>query len=199
MLFISKDNLKQIFSYLILNSSPYYSLLLKCVNKEWKEIVEQEQDFQFQKQWFEEHHFYSFVQDFICHCGENVEFQFHSYSQKYILPVCARFGYLELIKWIFEKQDRKIKIEIENQNQLIAINIDELSCGNAVFNGHLECLKYLHENGCPWDEWSCYFAASCGYLDILKYLHENNCPYDKEICLKKAKNQEIKNYTLSFM
>ena len=23
---------------------------------------------------------------------------------------------------------------------------------SAAENGHLECLKYAHENGCPWDE-----------------------------------------------
>ena len=24
----------------------------------------------------------------------------------------------------------------------------------AAENGHLECLKYAHENGCPWNEWT---------------------------------------------
>ena len=25
-------------------------------------------------------------------------------------------------------------------------------CEEAAENGHLECLKYAHEHGCPWDE-----------------------------------------------
>jgi len=40
-------------------------------------------------------------------------------------------------------------------------------------------LKYLHENGCPWNE-KCYeFALEKGNLKLLKYLHENGCPWNK--------------------
>jgi len=39
-------------------------------------------------------------------------------------------------------------------------------------------LKYLHENGCPWDEGTCEAAARNGHLDVLMYLHENGCPWD---------------------
>lgn len=45
--------------------------------------------------------------------------------------------------------------------------------------GHLECLKYAHENGCEWDIWTCSGAAKDGHLDCLKYAHENGCPWDK--------------------
>jgi len=33
--------------------------------------------------------------------------------------------------------------------------LNEKCCENASLNGHLECLKYLHENGCPWNKESC--------------------------------------------
>ena len=33
-------------------------------------------------------------------------------------------------------------------------------------------MKYLHENGCPWDESACAAAAFCEHLECLKYLHE---------------------------
>ena len=43
----------------------------------------------------------------------------------------------------------------------------------------LECLKYLHENECPWDAGACGEAARRGHLECLKYLHENGCPWDE--------------------
>jgi len=38
-------------------------------------------------------------------------------------------------------------------------------------------MKYLHENGCPWNEECCENASKTGHLEVLKYLHENKCPY----------------------
>ena len=46
----------------------------------------------------------------------------------------------------------------------------------AAKNGHLECLKYAHENGCPWDGETCSEAAENGHLECLKYARENGCP-----------------------
>ena len=40
----------------------------------------------------------------------------------------------------------------------------------------LECLKYLHENGCPWNEEVCCYAARGGHFEILNYLHAKGCP-----------------------
>ena len=53
-------------------------------------------------------------------------------------------------------------------------------CKNAARNGHLECIKYLRENGCPWDEETCSSAAFYGHLDCLQYAYENGCPYPNE-------------------
>ena len=48
----------------------------------------------------------------------------------------------------------------------------------AASRGHLEVLKYLHENGCPWDEKTCEAAAVGGdyHLDVLEYARANGCP-----------------------
>ncbi len=45
-----------------------------------------------------------------------------------------------------------------------------------VYGGRLDCLKYAHENGCPWHPYATAAAAE-GYLDCLKYAHENGCPW----------------------
>ncbi len=48
--------------------------------------------------------------------------------------------------------------------------------------GRLDCLRYAHENGCPWDETTCRYAAQYGHLDILRYAHENGCPWNESTC-----------------
>ena len=48
----------------------------------------------------------------------------------------------------------------------------------AAKNGHLDCLKYAHENGCPWDRITIGMASENGHLDCIKYAHENGCPWD---------------------
>ncbi len=68
---------------------------------------------------------------------------------------------------------------------------DEKTCYRAALNGHLECLRYAHENGCPWDEETCWRAAKKGQLECLKYAHENGCPWDEETCSQAAKNGHL--------
>ena len=56
---------------------------------------------------------------------------------------------------------------------------DEEATESAADGGHLDCLKYLHEKGCPWNEGATKFAAANGHLDCLKYLHEKGCPWGR--------------------
>jgi hypothetical protein len=49
----------------------------------------------------------------------------------------------------------------------------------AVRTGNLENMKWLRENGCEWDEGSFATAAECGNLEVMKWLKENKCPWDK--------------------
>jgi hypothetical protein len=65
------------------------------------------------------------------------------------------------------------------------------SCTAAARGGHLECLKYLHENGCPWDEETCGRAAAFGHLECLKYLYENGCPWDERVCGSAARGGNL--------
>jgi hypothetical protein len=64
-------------------------------------------------------------------------------------------------------------------------------CDKAVEIGNLECLKYAHENGCPWNEKTCRCAAMNGYLDCLKYAFENGCPWNKDTCSCAAMNGHL--------
>lgn len=85
----------------------------------------------------------------------------------------------------------------------------KLTTRSAALNGHLNCLKYAHENGCPWDIETTKYAVMGGHLDCLIYAHKNGCPWDPETaqyaasycnfeCLKYAlEHQEI--YDLRIM
>ena len=50
------------------------------------------------------------------------------------------------------------------------------TCYCAAMFGHLPALKYLHENGCPWDNRTCFRAASYKHWDCLQYAVDNKCP-----------------------
>ena len=56
--------------------------------------------------------------------------------------------------------------------------VDEWTCKCAARYGHLECLKYLHEEAkAPWDSHTAEWAAQNGHLHILEYLVERK--YDQ--------------------
>ena len=55
-------------------------------------------------------------------------------------------------------------------------------------NGYLNCIKYAHENGCPWDEDTCSYASENGHLECIKYARENGCLWNEETCSYAALN-----------
>ena len=59
---------------------------------------------------------------------------------------------------------------------------DEMVCMKAVASGHIECLRYAHENGAPWNEDVCTMASISGHLDCLRYAHENGAPWNEGTC-----------------
>lgn len=54
---------------------------------------------------------------------------------------------------------------------------DEYTTSIAAGRGYLQCLSYLHENGCPWTDHTTKTAAAYNQLDCLKYAHEHGCPW----------------------
>jgi hypothetical protein len=61
----------------------------------------------------------------------------------------------------------------------------------AAKNGHLDCLRYLHEHGCPWGFRESAECAEGGHLDCLQYLHEQGCPLDKWTITNAAENGHL--------
>ena len=59
---------------------------------------------------------------------------------------------------------------------------------HAAHNGHLSVLKYLHENGCPWDMGTCYYAAQNKHWDCLQYAVDNKCPEWEEYAERHAEH-----------
>jgi hypothetical protein len=73
---------------------------------------------------------------------------------------CSRIPYtnkLELLKWA--REEKKCKW-------------DKYTINMAAFIGNLEMVKYCVANQCPIDTSACAYAAGKGHLEVLKYLHE---------------------------
>ena len=51
--------------------------------------------------------------------------------------------------------------------------LDSTVCDIAVINGHLDCIKYAHEHGCPFSRNIVSYAAMYGHLDCLQYVWEH--------------------------
>nr|UMO79265.1 Ankyrin repeat domain containing protein [Pandoravirus aubagnensis] len=53
---------------------------------------------------------------------------------------------------------------------------DEGACSAAASSGHLDCLAFLHDNGCPWDAWTLVAADCNGHVDCGDYARAHGCP-----------------------
>ena len=62
----------------------------------------------------------------------------------------------------------------------------EYLCQAAASGGHLEELKVLRADGCPWDKWTCAWALKGGHLVVLQWLRSNGCPWDEQTCSRAA-------------
>jgi hypothetical protein len=91
-----------------------------------------------------------------------------------------------------QETERELAKEVENRiEEALSAGVWHQSCTAAAEGGHLERLKYLHENECAWDKYTCLAAAEGGHLECLKYLHENGCGWDKYTCLAAAKGGHL--------
>jgi hypothetical protein len=117
----------------------------------------------------------------------------------------AKTNKLELLKWAREEKKCKwdewtinaaaYKGNLEMVKYCVAnaCPIDADACAYAAFNGHLECLKYLHEEAeAPWDSSTATWAAENGHLHILEYLVERKYDqFGESACVLAAENGHL--------
>ncbi|CAL6305957.1 unnamed protein product [Bathycoccus prasinos] len=99
----------------------------------------------------------------------------------------AQTNKLELLKWIREE---KSNLEMVKYCVAKKCPIYEYTCACAAGGGHLEVLKYLHEEvKAPWDFLTATWAARNGHLHILEYLVERKFDkYNERACERAAEN-----------
>jgi len=97
-------------------------------------------------------------------------------SVKYIVDImtaCAKGNSLEIAKWFYLRYGTNCMT-------------DKASVNTAIINGHFDFVKWLRNNGCPWDSDACTYAAQNGRLEILQYLCEKWCPWSITDCFYQA-------------
>ena len=112
---------------------------------------------------------------------------------------------LELLKWAREEkkcewEEYTINVAAKQDNMEMLkycvaneCPIDVWACAFAAENGHLECLKYLHEEvKAPWDSGTADWAAENGHLHILEYLVERKYDqFDEYACACAAEDGHL--------
>ena len=92
--------------------------------------------------------------------------------------VAAKGGQLKVLQWLRSEAGGKFRWDSD-------------TCKIAAENGHLDVLKYAHQNGCPWNKYTCAYAASKGRLEVLKWARQNGCKWDAEIYANAAENGHL--------
>ena len=64
-------------------------------------------------------------------------------------------------------------------------------CAKGAGSGNLELLKWMRENGCPWDKFTCSAAAHGGQLEVLQWARANRCPWDEYTCTCAARRGNL--------
>ena len=74
----------------------------------------------------------------------------------------------------------------------MAPSIASWGAARAAEGGHLEVLKWLRAEGCPWDAWVCARAACGGHLEVLNWLQAEGCPREENACTEAAASEATK-------
>jgi len=74
--------------------------------------------------------------------------------------------------------DLALLISLHEQGCEMEMGWNEDTIAWTAYGGQIDCLQYLHENGCEWNEKTTNNAAVSGNLDCLQYALINGCPYN---------------------
>jgi len=97
---------------------------------------------------------------------------------EYLWEKAAYHGRLEIMRW-FLSVERAGKSDFEWPYGL---------CNLSARSGHLESLKWLRGEGCPWGSSTPNVSVESGDLEILKWTLENGCSYNARTLLLLAKH-----------
>lgn len=114
----------------------------------------------------------------------------------------ARYGHLECLQYAFQQGcplgtaacETVVHNNVHCLRYIFVVSphsIGHASAREAARHGQLECLKFLHENGCAWQSDTTLMAARYGHLQCLKYAHENGCAWHPELRTEAAHNGHL--------
>lgn len=59
---------------------------------------------------------------------------------------------------------------------------DYCTCADAAAEGNVKCLQYAHKHGSAWNDAVCSFAGRYGHIACVRYARENGCPWSPRFC-----------------
>lgn len=126
-------------------------------------------------------------------------FSFTKKNRASVCEVCSQFQneipYIRKLRSVLESAKNQMITRAADHGLLDVLQFlhKDLSlpwnvnaCAAAASNGHIDCLAYLHKNGCPWDASTLQSAGTGGHLACLKYAHSHGCPHNNMIVISGA-------------
>jgi hypothetical protein len=106
----------------------------------------------------------------------------------------AQYGHIKSLQYLHETHGCQIN---NNACCLVALRAKSLDCLRYIFEhcnnvvylkgtytafvaakiGDVDCMQYIHEQGCAWSSETCDAAARHGHVECLQYAHQHGAPW----------------------